>query len=107
MKKKIKELLQFLVNGWRGGLRGKIGVICTLFAALMFVRLFWGDVSLQNFVINFWRLDNAQTALTAEQKKLELTQEHITLIENYSPDYISELSQKYLNIGAPDLRILK
>ncbi len=107
MKEKIKELLQFIVNGWRGGLRGKIGVVCMIFACVMFVRLFWGDVSIQNFVINFWRLDHEQTQLVNEQKKLAQTEHHIKLLQDYSPDYVEELSQKYMNMGAPELRILK
>lgn len=107
MKEKIKELLKFIVGGWRAGLRGKIGVICMIFACVMFARLFWGDVSIQNFVINIWRVDKEQTLLAKEQKKLDLTNHQIKLLQDHSPDYVEELSQKYLNMGAPDLRILK
>jgi len=107
MKDKIKELLQFLVAGWRGGVRGKIGVLCIIFASIMFVRLFWGDVSIQQFVINIWKLNGDQSQLVTEQKKLTHTQHQIKLLHEYSPDYIEELSQKYLNMGAPDIRILK
>ncbi len=107
MKEKIKELLQFLVAGWRGGLRGKIGVLCIIFASVMFVRLFWGDVSIQRFIINIWKLNTDQSQLVTEQKKLTQTQHQIKLLHEYSPDYIEELSQKYLNMGSPDLRILK
>jgi cell division protein FtsB len=107
MKEKIKELLQFLVRGWRGGLRGKIGVICAIFACMMFIRLFWGQVSVQQFVINIWRLDKEQAQLVKEQENLALTNHHIELLQNHSEDYVEELSHKYLNIGAPELRILK
>jgi hypothetical protein len=107
MKEKIKELLRFLARGWRGGLRGKIGVVCALFACVMFARLFLGDVTVQRFAMNIWRLDREQTQLTAEQKKLALADHRIKLLQSHSPDYIEELSQKYLNMGAPELRILK
>lgn len=107
MKQKIKELLQFLAHSWRGGLRGKIGVVCAIFSCVMFVRLFFGDVTVQKFVMNFWRLDKTQTQLAAEEKKLALVERHIQLLQNHSPDYVEELSQKYLNMGDPAIRILK
>lgn len=107
MKDKIKALLQFMVNGWRGGLRGKIGVVCMIFASVMFIRLFWGEVSIQRFVINIWKLNSEQSRLVTEQKKLVQTQHQIQLLQEHSPDYVEELSQKYMNMGAPELRILK
>ena len=107
MKQKIKELLRFLVSGWRGGLRGKVGVVCALFACAMFVRLFFGEVTVQRFVMNIWRLEREQTQLAAEQEKLSLVEHHISLLQDHSPDYVEELSQKYLNMGDPNLRILK
>ena len=32
---------------------------------------------------------------------------HIELLQNYSPDYVEELGLKYLNIGDPQVKILK
>jgi hypothetical protein len=107
MKEKIKELLQFMVAGWRGGLRGKIGVVCIIFASVMFIRLFWGEVSIQRFVMNIWKLNNDESQLVIEQHKLAQTQYQIKLLQEHSPDYVEELSQKYLNMGAPELHILK
>lgn len=94
-------------SAWRGGMRGKIGVIAALFATFMFVRIFFGTVSVQNFVLNGWRMDKERQILSAETAKLEKINLHIKLVENHSPDYIEELSQKHLNLGDPRLRILK
>ena len=107
MKQKIKELLQFMGRGWRGGLRGKIGVLAAIFAFAMFIRIFIGEVTPQQFVMNFWRLDKTQTQLTVEEKKLAAVEQHIKLLQSRSPDYVEELSQKYLNMGDPNIRILK
>jgi hypothetical protein len=107
MKEKFKQLLRFLANGWRSGLRGKIGVVCIIFACAMFIRLFCGEVNVQRFVINIWRLGHNQEQLAAKQKKLSLIEHNIKLVQEHSPDYIEELSQKYLNMGSPDLRIIK
>lgn len=107
MKEKIKNLFGFVGRAWSGGIRGKIGILFTLFAAFMFVRIFWGDVNVQKFVMNIWRLDAEQTQLAAEQEKLAQLQRHIDLLQGYSPDYVEELGLKYLNIGDPNTRFLK
>ena len=107
MKEKIKNFFNFMGRAWAGGIRGKLGVIFILFALFMFIRMFFGDVNIQKFVINIWRLDNEQAHLTQEQDKLNTLQQHIKLLQNYSPDYIEELGLKYLNIGDPRAKILK
>lgn len=78
-----------------------------MFAAFMFVRIFLGDVNIQRFVINIWRLNAEQQELATETAKLESLRRHIDLLQNYSADYVEELGLKYLNIGAPDFKILK
>lgn len=107
MREKIKNLFSFTGRAWSGGARGKLGILLALFAAFMFVRIFFGDVNIQKFVINIWRLNHEQTHLVAEQTKLETIQRHIKLLQNYSPDYVEELGLKYLNIGDPMIKILK
>ena len=107
MKEKIKNLFCFLGRAWSGGIRGKIGILCAIFAAFMFFRIFLGEVSAQRFVINIWRLDAEQQQLMAEQSKLHTLKTHIRLIQEYSPDYVEELGLKYLNIGDARVKILK
>lgn len=107
MKQKIKKFLSFAGSAWRGSTRGKIGLVLGLFAAMVFVRMFIGDTSVYGFVRNGWRLKAEQKQLAAEQAKLDKLALHIKLIQNHSPDYIEELSQTYLNLGDPKLRILK
>ncbi|MDR1337813.1 MAG: hypothetical protein LBJ73_02170 [Rickettsiales bacterium] len=107
MRKKIKDFFGFLGRAWAGGFRGKIGVLSAIFAAFMFVRIFWGDVNVQKFVVNIWRLNAEQEQLNRETAKLETFRKHIKLIQDYSPDYVEELGLKYLNIGDPRAKILK
>ncbi len=107
MKGKIKNLFSFIGAAWRGSFRGKIGVALSIFAAFMFVRIFWGDVNVQNFVINIWRLNAEQEQLNQEQEKLNTINRHIELLQGYSTDYVEELGLKYLNIGNPKAKILK
>ena len=107
MKEKIKNLFSFMGRAWRGGIRGKAGIICVLFAGFMFIRIFWGEVNVQKFIINIWRLHGEQEFLTEETAKLETLKLHIKLLQNYSPDYVEELGLRYLNIGDPKVKILK
>lgn len=107
MLDKIKNLFGFLGRAWAGGIRGKIGVLAAIFAFFMFVRIFFGEVSAQKFVINIWRLNSEQQQLVSEQTKLQTLKHHIKLIQNYSPDYIEEIGLKYLNIGDPNAKVLK
>ena len=107
MKGKIKNLFAFLSRAWSGGGRGKLGILLSLFAAFMFIGIFWGDVNIQRFTMNIWRLSQARDQLTSEQATLDELNRHIKLLQNYSPDYVEELGLKYLNIGDPSVKILK
>lgn len=107
MKEKIKNFFGFIGRAWSGGWHGKFGVLATIFAAFAFIRIFWGDVNVQNFIINIWRLNDEQEQLVMEQKKLDGINRHIELLQGYSADYVEELGLKYLNIGDPDTKILK
>ena len=107
MWEKIKILFSFLGRAWTGSIRGKIGILFAIFAAFMFVRIFWGEVNVQKFIINIWRLNTEQQQLNIEQEKMTTLSRHIQLIQEYSPDYIQELGLKYLNIGDAGFKILK
>ncbi len=107
MKEKIKNLFSFIGHAWTGSFRGKIGVLLSIFAAFMFIRIFWGEVNIQNFIMNIWRLNAEQEQLIAEQTKLNTLNRHIELLQGYSSDYVEELGLKYLNIGDPKAKILK
>ena len=107
MKGKIKNLFSFLSRAWTCGARGKLGILLTLFACFMLIGMFWGDVNIQRFGLNIWRLNQAQDQLAAEQKTLDELNTHIKLLQNYSPDYVEELGLRYLNIGDPRAKILK
>ncbi len=107
MKEKIKNLFAFIGRAWSTGIRGKIGLLFTIFAAFMFIRIFWGDVNVQKFIVNIWRLNGEEQQLAAETAKLNALNKHIELLQSYSPDYIEELGLKYLNIGDANARVLK
>lgn len=104
---KIKNLFGFMGRAWAGGIRGKVGILFAIFAAFMFVRIFWGEVNVQKFIINIWRLNTEQHQLATQIDELTALQRHIELLQQYSPDYVEELGLKYLNIGDAEIKILK
>ena len=97
----------FIWRAWRAGWRGKFGLLLALIAFFMFIRIFMGDSCVQKFVINIWELNTEQQRLTMEQEKLTTLKQHIDLLQGYSADYVQELGLRYLNMGDPDIRILK
>ena len=112
MKGKIKNLFSFLSRAWRGGARGKLGIILALFAGFMFIGLFWGDVNVQRFAMNTWHLKDISYRAVETLEKVDFIacenpNNSLKLLQNYSPDYIEELGLKYLNIGDAQVKILK
>ena len=107
MKDKIKNLFEFLGRAWRGGIRGKIGIFFMIFAFVMFIGIFWGQVNVVKFVRNIWHLNAERQELAMEREKLEKIEKHIELLKEFSPDYIQELGLKYLNTGDPKFKVLK
>ncbi len=107
MKDKIKNLFGFIGRAWRGGIRGKFGVFFAAFALLAFIRIFFGEVNVGRFVTNIWHLNEERAELASAEKKLQTIRQHIELLQSYSPDYVSELGLRYLNVGDPEFKILK
>jgi len=109
MKEKIKNLLFFIKKAWSGGLQGKIGFLCLLFSIFFFVRLFCGEASIQQFVVNIWNLKNKQIELDIAKSDLQQLQHHVYMLQhpNSSSDYIEEVGLKVLNLGNPYFKELK
>ena len=107
MKEKIKNFFGFIGRAWTGGPRGKWGILLTLVAISMFVRMFVGYTNIQGFVMNAWRLNNERAELEQQTARLDELRKHIQLLHDYSPDYVEELGLQYLNIGDPRYKILK
>lgn len=107
MKGKIKNLFHFIGRAWSGGTYGKFGILFATFGIFMFAGVFQGDASIQRFIVNSWKLQDAYEQRDSEQRTLNKIENHIELIKTNSPDYINELGLQYLNIGDSKLKILK
>ena len=104
---KIKNFFGFLGRAWTGGPRGKLGIAFAVFALFMFIRMFLGDMNVQQFIINAWNLNHERAELAQQQHTRDTLEHHIELLRNGSPDYVEEFGLQYLNIGDPKFRILK
>jgi Fe-S cluster assembly iron-binding protein IscA len=69
--------------------------------------MIFGDISIQKIIGDKFKLQREEIQLTEEREKLRLMERHINLLQNRSPDYVEELAQKHLNIGNPNVRVLK
>jgi len=107
MKEKIKNLFGFIGRAWTGGQRGKLGILFTVVSTMMFIRMFMGNMNIQQFVINAWNLNRERTELTERKMVRDKLEQHLQLLRNASPDYVEELGLQYLNIGDAKYRILK
>lgn len=107
MKEKIKNFFGFIGRAWTGGTHGKLGIVFTVVATLMFIRMFMGNMNIQRFVMNAWNLNHERAELAERQVVREKLEHHLELLRNASPDYVEELGLQYLNIGDAKYRILK
>jgi cell division protein FtsB len=103
MWKKIKSLLRAVFASWQGVL----GAAMTLFALYLSAGFFTGTANIQSYFRNRAALDRADAKIAALQTRLDATNHHIDLIWRHSPDFVSEMALRHLNLGDPEIMILK
>jgi hypothetical protein len=109
MKEKIKNFFAFVKSAWIAGPRGKIGFALMILSVFFFIRLFYGEKNVQNFIMNAWHLNRERKELAIETNNLKQIQHHIYLLQhpNSSSDYVEELGLKILNLGDAEFKELK
>ncbi len=107
MLTKIKNLFSLLGRTFVSGFQGFFGVVFIIFACIMLIGLFTGDVNLQKFIYNEFVIVAREDELEKYTKKLDELKLHNDLIITGSPDYLEEIGLKQLNKGTPDTKILK
>ena len=107
MGEKIKSLALTFVRGATGGLQGFIGAALTIISVCFLAGLFTGTTNIQTYFRNRNALGNTDAKIESLQGQLDAANLHIKLIQSHSPDFISEMALKYLNLGDPKMMILK
>lgn len=107
MWKKVKQFTKFLIKGTFAGWSGFLGFVLFAIGIFLAFQLLFGENNLVRAMKNSYRINNQELALNNELSEIKTLEHHIELIQNHSKDYIEELSQKYLNSGASDNKIVK
>jgi cell division protein FtsB len=104
---KIKSMLGVLLRGTFGGWQGALGALMIGVSLYFSIGLFNGVASIQNYFKNRIALGRADEKIAVLQKQLDAENLHIKLLQEHSPDFISEMALRHLNLGDPKLLILK
>ena len=107
MLEKIKSAFAILFDGTFKSWRGFLGMAMILFSLYFLIGLFTGVASIQHYIRNLRNTKTSDTRISAKQKELSMINLHIKLIQEHSPDFVSEMAIKYLNMGDPNSSIIK
>lgn len=104
---KIKSIAGVFARGCAGGWRGLAGAALLVFSAYLFVGFFTGVANIKNYIANRYELGTADARLYAAKNRLDRTSRHIRLLSEQSKDFVSEMALRHLNMGDPEMRIIK
>ena len=107
MLEKIKSVIMFFIRGMTSGWRGLLGAAMLAFSIYLCAGLFTGTTNIQNYIRNRRELGEIDARIEMTRNKLKRTNNHIKLLSEGSPDFTSEMALKHLNLGDPNLMILK
>ena len=107
MWEKIKSIAGIFVRGATGGALGFLGAAMILVSIYFLAGLFTGTTNVQNYIRNRRALGNTDAKIAELTRRLETENLHIKLLQSHSPDFISEMALKHLNLGDPKMMILK
>jgi cell division protein FtsB len=107
MGEKIKSIAGIFLRGLFASWRGMAGAALIVFSLYLFTGFFTGTTNVQNYVRNARELGQIDAKIAAVRAQLDATNSHIRLIQEHSPDFVSEMASKHLNLGDPKIMILK
>jgi len=107
MRDKIKSAIGIFFRGATSSVQGAFGAALTLLSFYLLFGLFSGDASIQNYISHQRALRTADAKTRHLADELETTERHIELIQRHSPDFISEMAAKHLNLGDPEVMMIK
>jgi cell division protein FtsB len=104
---KIKSAFTVFFTGMFSSGRGLLGAAMVAVSIYFFIGLFTGIASIQNYIRNLNATHTSTARIEAEQKKLDTINLHIKLLQEHSPDFVSEMALRHLNMGDPKSLIIK
>jgi cell division protein FtsB len=107
MLDKIKSAARVFFHGMTSSLTGLSGAVLVVLSLYLLAGLFTGVANVQNFIKNWNELGKTDSKIAALQQQLDRTNLHIKLLQQHSPDFVSEMALRHLNLGDPKLMIIK
>ena len=107
MLEKIKSIFRVFFKGAIQSFPGFIGAAMVVLSVYFVIGLFTGTANIQNLVRNRIALSKADGKIAAAEEQLDRVNLHIKLLQEHSKDFISEMALKHLNLGDPNLLIIK
>ena len=89
------------------GAKGFVGILLAAISIYLLIGLFRGTTNVQSFARNRQFLAGADARIVALESELNRTKLHISLIQSHSPDFISELAARHLNLGDPNAFMIR
>ena len=89
------------------GGKGLVGILLIIISVYLLIGLLRGTTNIQSYAQNRKFLSGADAHITKLEQELTRTRLHISLIQSHSPDFISELAARHLNIGSPSVFMIK
>jgi len=107
MWEKIKSVILFFVRGSVQGWRGPLGAAMIIFSVYLCFGFFTGVTNIQNYIRNLRELERIDARTEMTRKRLEATNRHLKLLSEHSPDFVSEMALRHLNMGDPAMMIIR
>ncbi|MDR2769886.1 MAG: hypothetical protein LBB08_00370 [Rickettsiales bacterium] len=104
---KIKSAFGILFRGMFASFYGFAGAVLTAISVWLCVGLFTGAANIRSYVRNRRTLRESDAKIAALAKELAKTNMHIKLLQDHSPDFVSEMALQKLNLGDSETMILK
>ena len=97
MKLKIKSL----------GLSGIAGILMIILSLYFLTGLFRGTTNVQTYFANRRSLAEMNDRIATLELQLERVNLHIRLMQEQSPDFISEMAARHLNLADPNAVMIR
>lgn len=107
MFEKIKSCIGIFLRGSVSGWRGIVGAALIIFSFYLCLGFFTGVTNIPNYIRNKNQLGKIDARIESTRAKLNRTNLHIQLLKEQSPDFVSEMALKHLNLGDTNLLIIK
>ena len=104
---KIKSIIKRVIAATFVSRQGFVGAFLTALAIYFCVGLVTGTANIQNYFRNRATLAQTDAKIADLGRQLEVENRNIKLLQSHSPDFVSEMALRHLNMGDPKIMMIK